>query len=742
MKHILLFILAAFSLQAQVPQSGLTFWLRADSLVTVNAQNQLTAWKNIIDQRAALVPAGSSAVTIAPVNGRAAMVLDGAGYIEAPSLMPVGEDYTLVVVAKLNNVGATNNIVSGENRALYCGGTVFPRMLHNGNFSQQSVSTVGLDGLSIVRLRFNNTSGIARIAINNKEGAADPIPSNTDSVIYLGAYQRGNLYSGQIAEVLVYKRELQGADLVALDTYLHARYAVPRVPDPPPPMIAFDVLPQSLLVAKCNDSLFVKGTVLSSRVKGVNIIVDTNGVVVTSKNISTPTVGTQFSAGFVVEQGQHLYNIVVTVDTDGVQRDTVVNNRGITCGEVITITGQSNSIFGAPGINPSQWARTYGSNASSNRSDTAYKPSSAAGSGGGPDVGAFGLYMQNRIADDMKTPTLVINGGVGGTRIEQHLPDPNNRMNLGTIYGSWLYRVTTSGSKERIRWLFWYQGESNGDDDDYLSLFDQLRTAWHEDLPNLQNIVVVQIRPGCGPDGHEKIRDMQRKLEYRHPDVIVHAASGLPFHDGCHYGTDGYVTLGEQLYNIYKINELAVPPGKYSTSPTITAATCVDKPCNNVRLMFKRADRLRMTPDVSIGGFMRTARDAFYANSDPTMLPLAVNVTDDAVELQFASPVSRVTYIPAKNYSTNPTTYEGPWLVTERGVGVITFNNVDVQPLSVAEEEIVAEELGIGQWEQGNVIVDLRGRVVASSKEEIQRLPSGVYVARVAGRTAKMVVVQ
>ncbi len=736
-----LLFLSCCALHAQVPQSGLKLWLRADSLVQKNASNALVTWKNIVDLRSAIVPAASSPILTSTVNGRSAFVLDGAGYIEAPSMMPVGVDYTLVVVAKVNNTAGANNIVSGNNRAFWLNNSLNPRMLHNGNFGQQAVSTVAMNELSILRVRYNNATGIARIAVNNNQGAADPIPPNTDSVVFIGSYSRGNFFTGAVSEVLIYERELEGADLIALDTYLHARYAVPREPDPLPPLVVFDVVPQNLLVAKCNDSLFVKGRVSSAKVRSVNIVVDSGGVVVTSKNIPGVTVGSSFNAGYFVDQGQHLYNVVVTLDTGGVVRDTALNSRNITCGEVIAITGQSNSIWGAPGTVASPWARTYGSNASAQRADTAYKPSSADGYGGGPDVGAFGLYMQNRIANDMKVPTLVINGGVGGTRIEQHLPDPNNRLNLSTIYGSWLYRVITSGSRERIRWLFWYQGESNGDNDDYLALFDQLHSAWKLDLPNLQHVVVIQIRPGCGPDGHEKIRDAQRKLEYRHPDVIVHAAAGLPFHDGCHYGGDGYFTLGEQLFNIYRINELSLQPGRYVSAPTISAATCADQSCNTVRLQFKRADQLRMTPDVSVGGSIRTARDAFYANGNPTMLPLSVNVTSDAVELLFASPVTRVSYIPAKNYVNTAVIYEGPWLVTSTGVGAITFNNIDVQPTSITEENLASEELGTGQWEPGSTIVDLRGRVVASTKYEVQRLPAGVYVARIGVKTVKMLVV-
>ena len=754
MKILALCILAlsCAALQAQVPQSGLKLWLRADSLVQKNAQSELVTWKNIVDLRSAIVPVPSTPVLTSTINGRSAFVLDGAGYIEAPSMMPVGADYTLVVVAKVNNTVGANNIVSGNNRAFWLNNSLNPRMLHNGNFGQQAVSTVAMNELSILRVRYNNATGIARLAVNNLQGAADPIPANTDSVVFIGSYARGNFFTGAISEVLIYERELEGADLIALDMYLHARYAVPRVPDPLPPLVVFDVLPQSLLVAKCNDSLFIKGRVNSTRVRSVNIIVDSNGVVVSSKNITGVIVGSSFNAGFFVQQGQHLYNVVVTLDTGGVVRDTALNSRNIACGEVIAITGQSNSIWGAPGTVASPWARTYGSNSSAQRADTAYKPSSADGFGGGPDVGAFGLYLQNRIAETMKVPTLVINGGVGGTRIEQHLPDPDNRLNLSTIYGSWLYRVITSGSSERIRWLFWYQGESNGDNDDYLALFDQLYSAWKIDLPNLQYVVVIQIRPGCGPNGHEKIRDAQRKLEYRHTDVIVHAASGLPFHDGCHYGSDGYFALGEQLFNIYRINELSLQPGRFVSAPTISAATCTNQPCNNIRLQFRRADQLRMTPDVSVGGSMRTARDAFYANGDPTMLPLSVSVTSDAVELQFASPVTRVSYIPDKNYVNTAVVYEGPWLVTSTGVGAITFNNIDVQPTSVAGERYAdassqqsfvverGQPLRLGAHKPCSIL-DLRGRIVATSPEDVAGLPEGIYVAHLGYVNVRVIVV-
>lgn len=730
-------LIASATLMAQVPTPGLRLWLRADSLVTTNNEGHVQTWSNIVDQRAAVV--GSDVVTISNVNGKAAFSFNGLAHLVAPSVFPMGSDYTIVVVARVGSTNGANNIVSGNTRAMWLNSSLFPRMLHNDNFDQQAVSKVSMDGLSVVRVRFAAASGIARIAVNNREGAADLIPQNTDSTIFIGAYVSSNFFNGQISEVLLYNREVKGAELTQLDEYLHSRYGITRVPEPPAPSVTFDDIPSNLLVARCNDSVFVSGRVAKQGVRSVTISVDSANTRIIERSTTNTLTGSYFKAGFVVRPGTHTYSVLVVADTDVAPLDTVAYRSGIVCGEVISICGQSNSIYGASGTPVSPLARTFGGNFSQQRSDTLYQESSAEGNGGGANVGAWGLYLQNIIASEMGVPTLVINGGVSGTRIEQHLPDPVDRLNLSTIYGSWLYRVAKSGARERIRWMFWYQGEYNGDNDDYLTLFDRLRSAWLEDLPNLQYIVVVQIRPGCGPAGHEKIRDTQRLLENRYPDVFVHAASGLPQHDGCHYYPNGYYTLGQQLYSIYQRNELGMQPGRYATSPSVEAAACMDGNCNSVRITFKRANQMRMTPDSLIAGAIRTSRDAFFANGDPNMIPTKVNVTSNAVELTFANSVARVSYIPDKTYVGTNDIYEGPWLVNADGVGALTFHNVETQPTSVAEERIDRDN--IEMINEKLLAHDVRGRIVATSREQLAKLGSGVYIVlRPNGRATKLLI--
>jgi hypothetical protein len=734
-----LLVVLSGSLNAQVPSSGLRLWLRADSLVQSQAGGYVSRWGNIARPEQAAVPGGASIVTLDTLNGRPALVFRGDAYLEAPAIMPVRSDYTLIVVMRIDDVAATNNIVSGNNRAFWLGSNVYPRVLHAGNFGQQAVSSVPVRGPAVLRVRYAYGSGVARIDVNNQPGAADVVPANTDSVIFLGAYLRGNFLKGRIAEVLLYDRPLEGAELVAMDAYLHGRYAIDRFADPPPPRMSFTAVPGDLLVARCGDSIVVEGRVLRSGITELRATITASGELVARRVVRSPSVDTDVRLTAAVVSLPVTMDVLIVADTldttvagGRIVQDTILARRSIVCGDVISINGQSNSIWGAQGIVPSPWARTFGGNYSQQRADTLFRQSIATGTGGGANVGGWGLWLQNAIADSMNTATLVINGGVGGTRIEQHLPDAKDRSNLSTIYGSWLYRILKSGTRERIRWLFWYQGESNGGTDDYLSLFDRLRSAWLEDLPNLQHIVVVQIRPGCGPAGHARIRDMQRQLEGRYPDVLVHAAAGLPGHDGCHYTTAGYVALGEQLFDLYRINELGMMPAPFMTSPTIDEALCADGSCTRVRLAFRRGSGLRFTPDTTVGGALRRATDAFFGNGDTAVRPRSVDVDPETgtVTLDFEERVTTVSYIPDTYYAGTNVVYQGPWLVTAQGVGALTFHNIAVSTTTVDDSRRAGSTEFVEPEPRNVVVIDVRGRIITTDPTAVNLLPSGVYIVR------------
>ena len=103
---------------------------------------------------------------------------------------------------------------------------------------------------------------------------------------------------------------------------------------------------------------------------------------------------------------------------------------------------------------------------------------------------------------------------MGGTRIDQHQPNPANRtVGAGTydIYANLLNRVMAAKLTHGIRGIFWHQGESDCsnfgpildyDYTTYQQLFLDMSAAWKQDYPNFQKYIIFQVMPkpcGIGP---------------------------------------------------------------------------------------------------------------------------------------------------------------------------------------------------------------------------------------------------
>lgn len=739
---VLSLALAVLPVTAQVPQTGLRLWFRADTLTTI-VNGAVAAWGSLVGKYTAVAQPGTG-LTPDVIGGKPAIAFANSAYFSAPSIFPVRRDYTMYIVFKWNGVHAANNLVSGVNRAFFTSAPGVTSVLHSGDFGRLSTSSRALSGPTVLRVRHASQSGRTSISLNNEKSSDDEIPQNIDSVVFIGAYAASNGLNGSIAEILIFDRALTSSEELSVETYLHGRYTIARVADPPAPVVEFLEAPRSLEVVDPARGLSVRGVIISDSLTELTVDVLRGGKSIGTRTFVMPKRGDTIAYSMPAKQELVAYEVNVTAKRLGrPQADTILRATDIASGIVFTVTGQSNSIFGDASLPVSTWARTFGGNFSQSKADTVYSRSTASGNGGRNNVGAWALGLQNAIADQLQTPSLCISGGVGGTRIEQHLPDVNNRLNLATIYGSWLYRVIKSGNRERIRWLFWYQGESNHDEDFYSTHFDNLRAAWKKDLPNLSYIVVVQIRPGCAGPRHAFLRDEQRRLETAYPDVIVLAASGLPGHDGCHYAGVGYATLARQLFDVYQRNELSMQPGRYSPAPkVITASERSREPYRVVSLSFTNASELMMTSDAIIGGQMRTSREAWFANNQTKLHPLAVSVDPErsVVELTFSrdTVVRTISYVPDYTYDDGTTVFQGPWLMTRAGVGALSFHNVPVQQLSVDDYDPHSGSF-TGKLLR---IVDLTGRIVGVTPDDLDRIPAGMYIVVYEQATRKICIVR
>lgn len=692
---------ALVSVQGQVSSFDPVLWLRADTLVTVSDSGFVSRWDNLgtagLDARA--TGTGRPSYDAAGLNGRPALMFDGTTtFMTAPAVYPVDADYTLYVVIRVLDGSGANNIVSGNVHALWLGGTAYPRLLH-GDFYRQAVSEVALaNGTGIVRVRYEAKGGRATIDVNNERGTRDTVPVNTDPTIYIGAFAGADNYcfDGAIAEVVLFDRLLSDTEIDTVDTYLHTKYGIRRTPSPEPPIVVFDDAPSMYRCYPASDdgnaSCRVGGTIVRDGYDRLTVEWRMNDSVVVGRfdTVLTGMVGDAFDHMVPIEAGLNLYSVDVTVSGSAGTR-VVLHADSMVCGDVIAIDGQSNSIWGFSPLVPHATARTFGSNFQATRGDTVWKPSNGFTSGGGASVGAWGLYLQNRIARVDSMATCVINGGVGGTTIEQHLPYEADRYNVNTIYGSWLYRLEKSGMRRHVKHLFWYQGESNSGPG-YDTLFAQLYAAWKQDLPALRHIWVVQIHTGCGGTEHSVLRDMQRRFAQTYADVSVVAAGGLPGHDGCHYAQAGYLELGEQLYRQYAARRFGADDTVDITSPTVRSIRWTDGNRRTIRVTFDSKGPLAFEPLTDGAGAYRGLEQAFLIDGRTDVVEYVYTEGSSVfVRLKEGAHAAAITYVPDTYYTDGTTIYEGPWILNARGMGALTFRNlpIDEPSVSVPAQDIV-----------------------------------------------------
>ncbi len=240
---------------------------------------------------------------------------------------------------------------------------------------------------------------------------------------------------------------------------------------------------------------------------------------------------------------------------------TVLNTvDDLVCGDAFVIEGQSNALAtDTPEKSPpetSPWIRSYGRpTASTKDSDNLWcRPVWKAEKGEKAVLGWWGMELAKRLVESQKVPVFIVNGAVGGTRVDQHQRNEANPTDLSTIYGRMLWRVRQARLTHGIRAILWHQGENNqgsasptGDYDwkSYQDYFVEMSGAWRRDFPNLRHTYVFQIWPNsCAMAGDtgagDMIREIQRGLPRLHSRMGVMSTLGITPPGGCHYPLAGW----------------------------------------------------------------------------------------------------------------------------------------------------------------------------------------------------------
>ena len=499
----------------------------------------------------------------------------------------------------------------------------------------------------------------------------------------------------------------------------------------------------------------ISGYTQRSDISSLTFIKKRDGVIQEQQPLTvTKNVPFNISFSIVAEPAEYRFEYAVGGEQTQVLADSVV------AGDVYLIAGQSNgaaSGSGNPGVTNQYW-RNFGcvqKEAPYNPADTLWGLSNSAGWGYGRMFynGWSGYIMQRNLLAEQNMPTAILNIAIGGSSLNQNMPNEENREDLTTFYGKGLYRVRKAGLADAIKAIVWVQGESdqNGLYEDYALRFDRLYHAWKQDYPNVERVYVSQINVGCGTSIYaSEMREMQRLFGETYDDITVITNIGITIrYDSCHYVDDGYDRLYTQYTRLIERDFYGKTFDRPLTSPAVQSVRWTDENKHTIAVRF---DQEMVWPGVMWG---RDMKDYFYNESEQA-IPMASGCVDNAdkhVVLltleQGANRPTHLTYGP-DNYVYSATRgmdtlYVDPWLRNEDGYAALTFNRYPIADynatsyetigqqafLRIEGDELIAEStVGVDSI----IIYSVLGRMVsrtAGNRCSMAMLPRGIYGIRI-----------
>ncbi len=249
-------------------------------------------------------------------------------------------------------------------------------------------------------------------------------------------------------------------------------------------------------------------------------------------------------------------------------KETVLHSaKNIVCGDAYLIIGQSNAVandFGKENpLVPSEWVRTFGATAGDPNGSRLklWANAEARSPGGKSEIGYWGMELGRRLVESEKIPICIINGAVGGTRIDQHQRNDADPTDVNTIYGRQLWRTQQAKLTHGIRAVIWHQGENDQGADGptggygyetYRQFFVELAASWKENYPNIQHYYAFQIWPkscSMGINGSDnRLREVQRTLPKLFSNLNVISTLGVKPPGGCHFPAAGYAEFARFLH--------------------------------------------------------------------------------------------------------------------------------------------------------------------------------------------------
>ena len=369
--------------------------------------------------------------------------------------------------------------------------------------------------------------------------------------------------------------------------------------------------------------------------------------------------------------------------TTSAGKDTVVRTVGnLVCGDAFVIDGQSNAVATDWGEGDfpetSEWIRSFGA--------TGGEPGSVRWGNAARKaredklaIGYWAFDLAQYLVERHKVPICIINGAVGGTRVDQHQRSAKNPEDHGTIYGRLLWRVRQARLEDGVRGIFWHQGENDQGADGptggygyetYREFFLQMAGSWREDYPNIQHFYMFQIWPkacAMGRDGSDaRLREVQRTLPQAFAQMSIMSSLGIEPEGGCHYPAEGYAQMARLIAPLVEEFNYGVRPTSSITPPNLVRARFASDTHDAVVLEFDQPVRW----DHALASqFRLNGAETEYVSS-------STDGAGSTVTLRLASPTNArtISYIDGDRWS------QKSILRGANGIAALTFCEVPVEP--------------------------------------------------------------
>ena len=369
---------------------------------------------------------------------------------------------------------------------------------------------------------------------------------------------------------------------------------------------------------------------------------------------------------------------------NGSQETVLHTVTNLVCGDAYIIEGQSNAEANDYGkaVNPytSDWVRSYGSMAGDPdraRLKLWGNAVSYDNKGSKLQIGYWGIELAKQLVESHKIPIFIINGAVGGTRIDQHQRNSANPEDVETIYGRLLWRVREARLTHGIRGVLWHQGENDQGADGptgrygwetYREYFFDMSAAWKQDYPNIRHYYTFQIWPkscSMGINGSDNmLREVQRTLPSHFSNMGVMSTLGIKPPGPAHYPPAGYAEIAHLICPLVERDNYGKVFTASITPPDLKKAYYTSGKKDEIALEF---DQPMAWSD--------SLTSQFYLDGE------ANNVTSGSVsgkvitlKLKGASAAKKIMYLDSKSWN------ENNLLNGENGIAALTFCDVPILP--------------------------------------------------------------